>query len=110
MLNYYEAMDFDRNILLLVEKLRFVDLDYYNMIEVKAVAGQCAAKPVINLNIINPNVVKIWKAISPPTRTPTRRVWIEFYYTFLTFCSACWEGLACCRDMTSDCCCEWCWS
>ena len=43
--NYYEAMDFDRNILPLVGKLRFVDLDCYNMIEVMVVAEPNAVKP-----------------------------------------------------------------
>ena len=38
-------MDFDHNILLLAEKLRFVDLDCYNMVEVMVVAEPNAVKP-----------------------------------------------------------------
>ena len=39
------ATDFDRNILLLVERLRFVDLDCYSTIEVRVVAGPNVVQP-----------------------------------------------------------------
>ena len=48
-LSYYVATDFDRNILLLVERLRSVDLDCYSTIEVRVVAGPTVVQPFVVL-------------------------------------------------------------
>ena len=48
------ATDFDHNILLLVERLRyFVDLGYYSMIEVRVVAEPNAAQPVLEIILLS---------------------------------------------------------
>ena len=47
------ATDFDHNILLLVEMLRFVDLGCYSMIEVRVVAGPSVAQPEFKINEVS---------------------------------------------------------